>query len=117
MPRVMSYNIRYGGVGKQQELAEVIKRVDPDVVLLQEATHPDVVAHLAEFAGFPHHASRHAYPLHSTIEGAHCARSWLWTVARRSIVGRPGKIKAIEELGSGKRRGRQKKSSTCWLRV
>src|SRR4029079_15965337 len=54
-------------------------------------------------------ASRHAYPLHSTIEGAHCARSWLWTVARRSIVGRPGKIKAIVELGSGKRRGRQKK--------
>src|SRR6476619_6216692 len=48
-------------------------------------------------------ASRHAYPLHSTIEGAHCARSWLWTVARRSIVGRSGKIKAIEELGSGKR--------------
>src|SRR6476660_8293102 len=46
-------------------------------------------------------ASRHAYPLHSTIEGAHCARSWLWTVARRIIVGRPGKIKAIEELGSG----------------
>src|SRR4029077_18007962 len=46
-------------------------------------------------------ASRHAYPLHSTIEGAHCARSWLWTIARRSIVGRPGKIKAIEELGSG----------------
>src|SRR6476469_3437005 len=46
-------------------------------------------------------ASRHAYPLHSTIEGAHCARSWLWTVARRSLVGRPGKIKAVEELGSG----------------
>src|SRR6476620_11843741 len=54
-------------------------------------------------------ASRHAYPLHSTLEAAHCARSWLWTVARRSIVGRPGKIKAIEELGSGNRRGRQKK--------
>jgi endonuclease/exonuclease/phosphatase family metal-dependent hydrolase len=61
MPRVMSYNIRYGGVGKQRELAEVIERVNPDVVLLQEATHPDVVAHLAESGGFPHHASRHAY--------------------------------------------------------
>ena len=32
MPRVMSYNIRYGGVGKQAELAEVIRRVAPDVL-------------------------------------------------------------------------------------
>lgn len=61
MPRVMSYNIRYGGVGKQAELAEVIRRVAPDVVLLQEATHPDVVAHLADAAGYSHHASRRAY--------------------------------------------------------
>jgi exodeoxyribonuclease III len=57
----MSYNIRYGGVGKQMELAEVIQRVAPDVVLLQEATHPDVVAHLADAAGYSHHASRRAY--------------------------------------------------------
>ena len=58
MPRVMSYNIRYGGVGKQGELADVIRAADPDVVMLQEATSPDVVAHLAKDAGYPHHASR-----------------------------------------------------------
>ena len=57
----MSYNIRYGGVGKQAELAEVIRTVAPDVVLLQEATHPAIVAHLADTAGYPHHASRRAY--------------------------------------------------------
>jgi endonuclease/exonuclease/phosphatase family metal-dependent hydrolase len=61
MPRVMSYNIRYGGVGKAGELAEVIRALDPDVVMLQEATHPDVVAQLADAAGYPHHASRRAY--------------------------------------------------------
>ena len=61
MPSVMSYNIRYGGVGKQRELAEVIARVGPDVVLLQEATHPDVVAHIAASAGYAHYASRHAH--------------------------------------------------------
>jgi endonuclease/exonuclease/phosphatase family metal-dependent hydrolase len=61
MPRVMSYNIRYGGVGKQRELAEVIRHIAPDVVLLQEATHPAVVAQLADATGYPHHASRHAY--------------------------------------------------------
>jgi exodeoxyribonuclease-3 len=57
----MSYNIRYGGVGKQHELAEVIRAVDPEIVLLQEATHPDVVAHLADAAGYLFHASRRAY--------------------------------------------------------
>src|SRR5580700_660962 len=38
-------------------------------------------------------AALHAYPLHSTIKGAHCARSWIWAVARRSIVGCPNEIK------------------------
>src|SRR5258706_2192289 len=41
-------------------------------------------------------ASLHAYPLHSTIKGAHCARSWIWAVARRSVVGRPNEIKGQE---------------------
>src|SRR5437868_12449129 len=61
MPRVMSYNIRYGGVGKQNELAEVIRAVNPEVVMLQEATHPDVVARLADATGYSFHASRRAY--------------------------------------------------------
>ena len=56
--RVMSYNIRYGGVGKERELATVIKEVGPDVVLFQEATHPDVITHIADFAGYPHFGSR-----------------------------------------------------------
>lgn len=55
---VMSYNIRYGGVGKEIELAAVIKQWAADVVLLQEATHPHVIAHLAEAAGYPHYGSR-----------------------------------------------------------
>lgn len=61
MLRVLSYNIRYGGVGKERELAEVIRAVGADVVMLNEATHPHVVAHLADAAGYPHHASRRAY--------------------------------------------------------
>jgi exodeoxyribonuclease-3 len=61
MTRVMSYNIRYGGVGKVAELAEVIRAVDPDVVMLQEATHPDVVAQIAAAAKYPHFGSRRAY--------------------------------------------------------
>lgn len=49
----MSYNIRYGGVGKVDELATVIAAVSPDVVLLQEAIRPDIVARIAEKAGYP----------------------------------------------------------------
>lgn len=54
----MSYNIRFGGVGKEGELATVIKEIGPDVVLFQEATHPEVIAHIADFAGYPYYGSR-----------------------------------------------------------
>jgi len=41
--RLMSYNIRFGGVGREERLAAVIRQADPDIVVLQEATRPDVV--------------------------------------------------------------------------
>jgi enoyl-CoA hydratase/carnithine racemase len=43
-------------------------------------------------------APEYAHSLHSTVEGAHRAGSRLRTIPRRSVIGRPGKIKAIEEL-------------------
>jgi len=49
--RLLTYNIRYGGVGKVNELASTIRRARADVVLLQEATHPAVVEQLAERCG------------------------------------------------------------------
>ena len=52
-------------------------------------------------AGSGSDAPEYAHSLHSTVEGAHRAGSWLRTIARRSVIGRPGKIKAIKELGSG----------------
>ena len=45
--RVLSYNILKGGVGREEHLAAVINHQAPDVVVLQEATHPDVVERLA----------------------------------------------------------------------
>lgn len=45
--RLLSYNIRYGGVGREQLIAGVIKAVAPDLVLLQEATRPGVVEQVA----------------------------------------------------------------------
>lgn len=49
--RLLTYNIRRGGREHQQELAAVIAACQPDVVLLQEATDPDVVHAIAERAG------------------------------------------------------------------
>jgi exodeoxyribonuclease-3 len=49
----VSYNIRYGGVGREKELGATIAKLEPDVVLLQEATHPWVVEALAKAAGLP----------------------------------------------------------------
>ncbi|MBA3891435.1 MAG: endonuclease/exonuclease/phosphatase family protein, partial [Gemmatimonadaceae bacterium] len=42
--RLLSYNIRYGGTGREEALAGVIRSAAPDVVMLQEATDPGVVA-------------------------------------------------------------------------
>jgi exodeoxyribonuclease-3 len=57
--RVVTYNIRRGGVGREEVLGEVIRAADADLVMLQEATAPAVVARLAHAAGMPHwHARR-----------------------------------------------------------
>ncbi len=58
MLRLMSYNIRFGGVGREERIAAVIRRAAPDLVVLQEATRPGVVEQLAELTGLAHFASR-----------------------------------------------------------
>lgn len=59
--RLVSYNIRYGGTGREQAIADVVRALDPDVVMLQEATHPHVVEKVAALAEFPHWAARRAH--------------------------------------------------------
>jgi exodeoxyribonuclease-3 len=59
--RLLTYNIREGGVGRADEIAEVIKSVAPDVVALQEATHPTEVERIAELAGFPYWGSKRSH--------------------------------------------------------
>lgn len=51
MLRLLSYNIRYGGTGREEAIAAVIASAEPDVVMLQEATDPAVVARVASLAG------------------------------------------------------------------
>ena len=51
--KLLSYNIRFGGTGREGKLAEVIRAVAPDIVVFQEATVPRVIEHLAEVTGLP----------------------------------------------------------------
>jgi len=52
--RVLSYNIRYGGTGREAELLTVIRSAAPDLVVFQEATQPGVIARLAQGAEMKH---------------------------------------------------------------
>ena len=45
--RLLSYNIQFGGANREKSLAAVIASCNADVVILQEATLPDVVERLA----------------------------------------------------------------------
>jgi endonuclease/exonuclease/phosphatase family metal-dependent hydrolase len=46
--RLLSYNIRYGGIGREDALASTIAACEPDLVLLQEATDAGTVHRVAE---------------------------------------------------------------------
>jgi exodeoxyribonuclease-3 len=59
--RLLTYNIREGGVGRAGQIAEVIKAADPDVVALQEARNPAVTEEIARLAGFRNWASQAAH--------------------------------------------------------
>jgi exodeoxyribonuclease-3 len=48
--RLLSYNIRYGGIGREDALASTIAACEPDLVLLQEATDADTIKRVAERA-------------------------------------------------------------------
>ena len=49
--RVLTYNIWKGGIGRAEAIGRVIDACRADVVLLQEATRPEVVASIAKVAG------------------------------------------------------------------
>jgi exodeoxyribonuclease-3 len=55
--RLLSYNIRRGGAGREEALLGVIAPCRPDIVVFQEATQPAVISRLAAHAGMPHWAA------------------------------------------------------------
>jgi exodeoxyribonuclease-3 len=71
--RLLTYNIRYGGVGRVGPLASVINACAPDLVVLQEATQPEAVKQLAAQTGMTAWASTagHSVGFMSRVEIAH----------------------------------------------
>lgn len=60
--RLLTYNIRFGGAGREAALASAIAAREPHIVILQEAVRPDVVERLARTTGMKAWASA---PTHS----------------------------------------------------
>ena len=73
--RLLSYNIKLGGSGREKPLASVINSCEPDLVLLQEAVQPEVVEKLAAACKMTAWASARGYSLAfmSRVEIAHYA--------------------------------------------
>ncbi|HEY0386468.1 MAG TPA: endonuclease/exonuclease/phosphatase family protein [Pyrinomonadaceae bacterium] len=79
----MSYNIRFGGRGRESRLSNVIGAVSPDLVVFQEATDPSVIEGLARTNGFPQWAAQpaHSIAYMSRIEVAH--HEWHYPLGAR----------------------------------
>ncbi|HEY6189430.1 MAG TPA: endonuclease/exonuclease/phosphatase family protein [Pyrinomonadaceae bacterium] len=61
--KLMSYNIRFGGRGREALMAEVIGAVSPDIVVFQEASDPRVIETLAHATGMTRWAARAAHSI------------------------------------------------------
>jgi endonuclease/exonuclease/phosphatase family metal-dependent hydrolase len=76
--RLLSYNIRYGGTRRADPIADVIRACEPDVVVLQEATDPRVVARVAELAALPAWGARAGHSLGFLARTTPAAHEWRW---------------------------------------
>ena len=56
--KLLSYNIRFGGVRREAQLASAITAVNPDLVVFQEAIDPGVIEELARATELPFWAAR-----------------------------------------------------------
>lgn len=61
--KIVSYNIHFGGQGRETLLAKVLHPINPDLIILQEATNPHVVESLAHKLGMSFWGARKGYSL------------------------------------------------------
>ena len=61
--KLLSYNIRYGGRGREAQLAEVIRTISPDLVVFQEATDTRVIERLAHETSCAYWSAQRAHSI------------------------------------------------------
>ena len=71
--KLLSYNIRFGGRGRESQIAEVIRSAAPDIVVFQEAIDPEVIKQLSAATGLTFWAARseHSIGYISRLETSH----------------------------------------------
>ena len=74
--RLLSYNVRYGGAGRERPLAAAINDAAPDLVVLQEATDPRVVERLSAETGLKSWAAERGYSLAYLSRGPVARHEW-----------------------------------------
>lgn len=81
--RLLSYNIRHGGAGREREIAAVVRAATPDLAVLQEATVPEVVERVAREAGMAWWAARPGHSLAAVASRAPASFDWKWMPSAR----------------------------------
>ena len=81
--RVMTYNILFGGVGRESLIRDVVSAVDPDVVVFTEVTSDDSFKVIADVVG-PHRAG-----LAGRITREHPAIVSRWPIIASEMHGPP----------------------------
>lgn len=76
MLRILSYNIRFGGAGREARIASVIRGASPDVVMLQEASDPKVVEALSKLTDMPVWGARPGFSTGFLSRGPVDAFNW-----------------------------------------
>lgn len=61
--KLLSYNIRFGGREREGQIAEVIRHIDPDLVIFQEAIDPRVIGRLAKATKLTRWAAQQAHSI------------------------------------------------------
>lgn len=84
--KLLSYNIRFGGRGREHRIAAVIREIAPDLVVFEEATDPVVVARVAQATGMTVYAAlaNHSVGFMSRVEVAR--HEWHYPLGARHGV-------------------------------
>jgi endonuclease/exonuclease/phosphatase family metal-dependent hydrolase len=61
--KLLSYNIRFGGRGRESRISQVIREAQPDLVVFQEATDTRVIEQVAQETGLLTWAARSAHSI------------------------------------------------------